>query len=426
MSPASIQANLAKIRRKFVRRALQTLARGADVRANFEGQIERFCDLLEHALSTGDSAWLDAVIYDWASSSTQTDLEEGQKNASALIGVLFSLSSETARESLNKGDALELITALQPIFTYALDKAARLEMENRVAYFANEVAGVQQKLERLDRSKSSFISVAAHELKTPLTLIEGYTSMMRDASASPQSNDSMDSLLQGVHIGIQRLRQIVDDMIDVSLIDNNMLSLNHQPIWLSHILDLLQKNLEDTVRERNLKLEIRKFPGSQAWLYADPERLYQAFLNVLTNAIKYTPDGGSITVDGRVLPGFVEATVADTGIGISPEDQALIFEKFGQLGRANLHSSGKIKFKGGGPGLGLSITRGIVEAHGGTIWVESEGCDEEKCPGSTFHILLPLRTESSDPRLVKLFGGLTASQEEQNVEEETRTDPPAA
>lgn len=424
MSPATVQANLAKIRKKLVRRALQTLARGADVRSPFERQLERFCDLLEQALSTGDAAWLDAVIYDWASSSTQTDLAEGQKNASALIGVFFRIATETARESLNKGDALDLIAALQPIFTYALDRAARLEMENRVAYFANEIASVRQQLERLDRSKSNFISVAAHELKTPLTLIEGYTSMLRDAA--PKSNGEMDALLHGVQTGIQRLRQIVDDMIDVSLIDNNMLSLNHQPVWLSHILGLLEKNLEETLRERKLSLQVRKFPGSQIWLYADPERLYQAFLNVLTNAIKYTPDGGSITVDGRVLPGFVEVTVADTGIGISPENQVLIFEKFGQLGRANLHSSGKIKFKGGGPGLGLSITRGIIEAHGGTIWVESEGFDEEKCPGSTFHILLPLRTESSDPRLVKLFGDLTAPKEEPHVEEETRTHPPAA
>ena len=422
----NVQDNLVKIRKKLIRRALQNLARGAGVRENFEGQLGRFYDLLEQALVTGDSAWLDAVVYDWVNANTQSDIAEGQKNATALLSILFTLTNEVARESLNKGEALDLITAVQPIFTSALDKAARLEMENRVDYFANEIASVQQKLERLDRSKSNFISVAAHELKTPLTLIEGYTSMMRDASTSAAANDNVDSLLRGVRNGIQRLRQIVDDMIDVSLIDNNMLSLNSQPLWLSHILELLQKNLGGIMQERRLKLEIKKFPGSQEWLYADPERLYQAFQNLLTNAIKYTPDGGSVTVDGRALPGFVEVTITDTGIGISPEDQAVIFEKFGQLGRADLHSSSKVKFKGGGPGLGLSISRGIIEAHGGTIWVESEGCDEEKCPGSIFHILLPVRTESSDPRLAKLFGELTASKEETHVKEATRTDHPAA
>ena len=102
-------------------------------------------------------------------------------------------------------------------------------------------------------------------------------------------------------------------------------------------------------------------------IFSDPERLYQAFRNILVNAIKYTPDDGAITMDGRILPGFIEVTVADTGIGISHEDQPVIFEKFEQGGDASLHSSGKIKFKGGGPGLGLPITRGILEVHGGTI-----------------------------------------------------------
>ena len=113
-----------------------------------------------------------------------------------------------------------------------------------------------------------------------------------------------------------------------------------------------------------------------------------------------------ITIDGRTLPGFIEVIVADTGIGISAENQSLIFEKFGQLGRVELHSSGKTKFKGGGPGLGLPIARGILEAHGGSIWVESDGYDEIKCPGSTFHILVPARTDTPDAEMQKLFDTL--------------------
>ena len=143
--------------------------------------------------------------------------------------------------------------------------------------------------------------------------------------------------------------------------------------------------------------------------------------NVVSNAIKFTPDKGRITIDGRSLPGFIEITIADTGIGVSTENQIRIFEKFGQTGRVNLHSSGKTKFKGGGPGLGLPITRGIIEAHGGTIWVESPGYDEEKCPGSTFHILLPLRTERTDPKVAKLFGTL----EKQQIEPDVKENPPA-
>ncbi|MFO7679870.1 MAG: ATP-binding protein, partial [Chloroflexota bacterium] len=88
--------------------------------------------------------------------------------------------------------------------------------------------------------------------------------------------------------------------------------------------------------------------------------------------------------------GYVEVIVADTGIGINPEDQEMIFDKFTSTMDATLHSSSKTNFKGGGPGLGLPIVRGIVEAHGGRIWAESEKCDEETCPGAAFHIQLPI------------------------------------
>ena len=131
---------------------------------------------------------------------------------------------------------------------------------------------------------------------------------------------------------------------------------------------------------------------------------------------KIVPDGGTFTMAGRKLSGLIELTISDTGIGISAEDQAAIFEKFGQLGRVDLHSSGKTKFKGGGPGLGLPIARGILEAHGGTIWVESPGYDEIRNPGSTFHIMIPDRTESPDPKMSKLFDTLGKNKNEEMVE----------
>jgi signal transduction histidine kinase len=128
---------------------------------------------------------------------------------------------------------------------------------------------------------------------------------------------------------------------------------------------------------------------------ADPDMLYKVFYNVIINAIKYTPDGGQITVGGQVVDDvpsgkYIQIRVRDTGIGIDAKHHGLIFEKLYQVGEVALHSSGKTKFKGGGPGLGLAIAKGIVEAHGGRIWVESPGYDEESCPGSTFYILLPV------------------------------------
>ncbi len=399
----SIPKTLAKIRPTWVHRVASSMARGAGVRENFQSEVERFFDLMVQGVETGDPAWIESILQDWSSAPTQSDLEEGQKNLSAVLNRMLIITYEIAREDLTAPKAMELMGALLPIFTYALEKAARYETESRVTYISNELAGVQQKLERLDRSKSGFISVAAHELKTPLTLIEGYAAMMRE-HAKKDKSERFITLIDGVNNGIRRLRSLVDDMIDVSMIDNNLLNLNFQPVWIDQILQLLKDELFTSMSHRKQTLELNQFPGSEQMIFADPERLHQSFRNILSNAIKYTPDGGKIVVDGRTLSGFIEVTISDNGIGISPQDQELIFEKFGQLGNTSLHSSGKTKFKGGGPGLGLPIARGIIEAHGGAIWVEFEGHDEVNCPGSTFHVLLPIRTEPPDPTFAKLFG----------------------
>ena len=397
-----IQSLLEKIRLTWIDRVAHDLARGVGVRENFEKELARFFNLMEQAILTGDPSWLDPILYDWANAPTESDLADGQQNLSTLISRANTLTFDVAKENLDPVDGIELLSATSSIYAYALSKAAHYESDTRISYVTNELASIQQKLEQLDKTKSNFISVAAHELKTPLTLIEGYTSMMSDLLG--RENQNAKQLLDGVQTGVHRLREIVNDMIDVSLIDNSLLSLNFQPLWIKNTFSLLDKELRPVCDERQLKLTIHNFPGTDQLIFADPERIYQALRNVLTNAIKYTPDYGSVTVDGRLLPGFIEITVEDTGIGISSDDQVIIFEKFRQLGKAALHSSGKTKFKGGGPGLGLPITRGIIEAHGGTIWVDSMGHDEANCPGSTFHILLPDRSEATDPKVAKLFG----------------------
>ncbi len=413
------QELLAQIRSAWLQRVSNSLARGTDAREAFRYQLQQFFDSLERAMSSGNPAWIDSILLEWTSSPTLTDLQHKKNNVAELLNKIIAITNDVAIENLPEEEALDLLTTVTPIYTYGLEKIARLETEARVDYVSAELTKVQRKLERLDQSKSNFISVAAHELKTPLTLIEGYASMLRDIVAQ-HDDPQADILLKGINVGIQRLRQIIDDLIDVSRIDNDLLSLNVQPLTLDRLLRLLEHALEPVTRERHLALELRPFPGSEAWIYADSERLHQAFRNLLENAIKYTPDYGRIVVDGRTLPGFIEVTVADTGIGITQENQTLIFRKYSQA-EPSLHSSGKTKFKGGGPGLGLPITRGIIEAHGGTIWVESAGCDEVKCPGSTFHVLIPIRTEPSDPKVEKLFGKLEKVQPQPDAQE----NPPA-
>jgi len=404
-SSSTIQKSLAKIRPAWISRVSQEMARGMEVRAGFEEQLERFFTLLEQSVTTGDPAWMDPILLDWAKSSTETELEAEPYHVSFLINRMIALTIQVARETLTKQLALDLLAAVIPIYTYGLEVVARYEMETRVAHISSEMAKVQKQMERVDRSKSAFISVAAHELKTPITLIEGYASMMDDLLRAGKGVN-LESLLAGMTTGIDRLRSIVDDMIDVSMIDNNLLKLNYQPMQVGQLIDALYLEAEDTLRKRKLDMQVKPFEGSRQWVYVDPARMMQAIRNVITNAIKFTPDGGVITVDGRTLQGFIEVIISDTGIGISQGDQTMIFEKFGQLGRVDLHSSGKTKFKGGGPGFGLPIARGILEAHDGSIWVESPGYDEIACPGSVFHILIPIRTESPDSEMTELFSSL--------------------
>lgn len=418
------QELLAKVRPVLFQRISYTLARGTDAREAFGLQLERFLDALEQAMSSGNPGWLDPILIEWTSSPTLTDLQHKRNNVTELLNKIMSITNDVAAENLPEEQALDLVTTVTPIYTYGLEKIARLETEARVQYVSAELTQVQRKLERLDHSKSNFIAVAAHELKTPLTLIDGYTAMLRELT-NRLHDEQVDTLITGINVGIRRLHQIIDDLIDVSKIDNDLLSLRMQPMCLGQLFRVLCSALQPIVEERQLQLEVREFPGSDMWIYADEERLYQSFRNLLENAVKYTPDGGSITVDGRVLPGFIEVIIADTGIGISPENQSLIFKKYSQTQPA-LHSSGKTKFKGGGPGLGLPITRGIIEAHGGTIWVESPGCDETTCPGATFHVLVPIRTEPLDPKLEKLFGKMQKEQFLPDAQENPAADPPAA
>jgi signal transduction histidine kinase len=397
-----------QIRPVWLRTLAQRLAQGEGVRVGFHEQLSELADCLVQALDTGSPTWVDPLLAEWLAARPLSAADASGFAADLavahLLGAIETVGAEVIQEQLTAGLALDLILALQPIFNHAQLRVAARAAELRVARVAQDLQQAQRTLERLDKSKSDFISVAAHELKTPLTLIEGYASMLREVSLTLNAADApICDLLAGMDNGARRLREIIDDMIDVSMIDNNLLSLHFQPVWINRLVRMVQREFADNLSERRLDLRIEPIPGGDVPTFGDDERLFQALRNVVANAIKYTPDGGQITISGRQLPGFIEIVIADSGIGIDPEDHGRIFEKFGRIGKATLHSSGKTKFKGGGPGLGLPISKGIIEAHGGAIWVESPGYDEKALPGTTFHLLLPLRSEPPDDHTAKLF-----------------------
>jgi signal transduction histidine kinase/DNA-binding LacI/PurR family transcriptional regulator len=262
-------------------------------------------------------------------------------------------------------------------------------VEERVA----ELNRVVARLEKLDRNKSDFIQVAAHELRTPLTVIKGYMGMIKAAPAikdNPALTQAMDGVLQGT----DRLHQVVNNMLDVARLESQVLSPHFETVTLAPILRLIQKDYAADLQARQLTLELDPGINNLPSIRADSELLQKALDNVIVNAIKFTPDGGTIHVSAASVKGergdACEIRIRDTGIGINDADKEMIFEKLYQVGKVELHSSGRTKFKGGGPGLGLAIAAGIVKAHQGKIWVESPGYDEEKLPGSTFFVQIPL------------------------------------
>jgi signal transduction histidine kinase len=248
-------------------------------------------------------------------------------------------------------------------------------------------------LERLDKAKDDFIGVVGHELRTPLTVIAGYANMLKGHSVINE-DENLNMLTDGITVGIGRLQSIINNILDVSKLDAAVLQVRRVPTSIIVLVKEVESDFASALKQRRIYFksdDLDKLP----FIMADSDLLYKVFYHLVMNAIKYTPDGGMITVSGKLIHDegqepLIEVVVADTGIGIDEEHHELIFEKFYQTGEVRLHSSGTTKFKGGGPGLGLAIVKGAVLAHGGRVWVESGGHDEKKFPGSRFYVRLPV------------------------------------
>jgi len=248
-------------------------------------------------------------------------------------------------------------------------------------------------LRQLDRNKMEFIQVAAHELRTPLTVLNGYVKVLQTAKELA-ANTSLAGIVDGIVKGTQRIHEVVNLMLDVTRIDAEDIKVASVPVPYKHVIDDVVKGFKKTIEERNLRITIQHAQGIPS-INGDPALIHKALYQLIINAIKYTPDGELIIITTRPVkmndntPG-VEIAVRDSGIGLDVEHHDLIFEKFYQVGSVDLHSSGKTAFKGGGPGVGLAIVKGVARAHGGKAWVESAGHDEVNYTGSTFYLQLPL------------------------------------
>lgn len=270
----------------------------------------------------------------------------------------------------------------------------KTKMFNQLGSVNQKLGEMSKKFENLDQGKADFLSIASHELRTPLTHIHGYASMLMEATeAELQDPAYLQHVFTGIAKGSNRLKDIVDLIFDVSKADIGEMDLNLGPVSLASIVREAAENQGQPIQQRQHRLVISGLEQLPI-IQGDSQRLVQSLDHLINNAVKYTPDGGTITITGRSTTEnqrpCVELIITDTGIGIDPDDHTRIFEKFYRVGNIENHSSGSVKFKGAGPGLGLPLVAGIAQAHGGKVWVESPKYDEKTCPGSQFHLVLPV------------------------------------
>ncbi|HEY9857583.1 MAG TPA: AAA family ATPase, partial [Stenomitos sp.] len=261
-----------------------------------------------------------------------------------------------------------------------LREAQARDLEERVAERTAELKQAYDQLKEVDQLKTNFLSLVSHELRTPLTTILGYAEFLEDRVDGDLSAGQEESVRQ-IQQATMRLRRLVDDLLDFARIEAGTFNLVRSQVDVAEKIKETVESLRPLIQETQLTLRLQ-LPDEPAAIWADAGRLTQVLLNLLGNAIKFTPTGGEIAVSLQVSEVEMRVEVTDSGIGIDAEHLPKLFQKFYQVDSSSTRSRG-------GAGLGLSIAQSIVEAHGGKIGVRSVTGQ-----GSIFWFTLPLRAQT--------------------------------
>ncbi len=254
-------------------------------------------------------------------------------------------------------------------------------LEGRLTRKNRELAAANAELRRLDETRTAFISTAAHELRSPLASISGYVEMLLAEDFGPL-NEAQRERLEIVQRSANRLLHTTDTLLDLTRIEGGRIELTLQPRDLAALVEAAIAEFGPQMEAKDQRLVWQAAPDLPGAL-CDEERAEQIIDNLLSNASKYTSSGGQITVSlaPAEMKGFLELSVTDTGVGIPAEDQNRLFSRF-------FRGEGAQRMGARGTGLGLYITKALVQLHGGRIWFESAR-DE----GSTFHVTFPVATQ---------------------------------
>jgi signal transduction histidine kinase len=284
---------------------------------------------------------------------------------SMLLSVYYYLNSEIMRRTKAEAEA----------------RVLNENLERRVEQRTAELAKVNRQLEernreveRANRMKSEFLARMSHELRTPLNAIIGFSDLLTEESAG-SLNDKQKRFVSHVSAGARHLLQLINDVLDVSKIEAGKIELNMVDFAAANAATEVLSVIEPLAESKEIQIDSRI--ADELKIHADRIRFKQILYNLLTNAVKFTREKGRVSIAAEREEDFVRISISDTGIGIPPEEQRAIFEEFHQAG-------GTTKSTSQGTGLGLTITKRLVDLHGGEIWVESE---PEK--GSKFSFTIP-------------------------------------
>ncbi|MGO4468617.1 ATP-binding response regulator, partial [Pseudoduganella sp. RAF53_2] len=297
--------------------------------------------------------------------------------AGEVIGTLFFGHPEAGMfsertERIVAGIAAQAAVAIDNALMY---EAAQQAAEERKVLLDSE-RRARAEAERTSQMKDEFLSTLSHELRTPLTAILGWAQVLRRGS---RGGDDMNRGLETIERNARSQAQLIEDLLDMSRITSGKVLLDMKQLAPSTVVDAAIETVRPAADAKGIRIERDYQPAGH--VAGDASRLQQVVWNLLSNALKFTPKGGTVQVQIREEDGHVGITIADTGIGIRPEFLAHVFERFRQADASTTR-------RHGGLGLGLSIVKHLVEQHGGTVYAHSEG----EALGSSFTVRLPLAT----------------------------------
>lgn len=272
----------------------------------------------------------------------------------ALAALLTLFLSRSMTKSIHS-----LAEAARRVAAGDLTQRVSVKSKDEIGKLANDFNNMVAELERVDKLRKDLIADIAHELRTPLSNVRGYIEALYDGVIQLDENSK-----KYIYDEVLLLTRLIEDLHELALAESGELGLYCQPVDIRDIASATVKSLQPKLDEKQIKLNL-ELPDMPAIASVDRERIQQVLLNLLVNAINFTPEKGEITVSVKQNDDEIEVSVTDTGIGIPPEDLPYIFERFYRVDKSRTRATG-------GTGLGLTIARRLVEAHGGNIKAESE------------------------------------------------------